>query len=281
MNPIYLNIFSNFNVPTEAERTAGRQFKLADKILAFRNLFNIKLSEKSNSRVIYELFKIKRKHRLWADICFPPGLQLPIGFSTRHIEPATRPCDHHLIDKPTFGNLNSDMADSFAAPALAAVSKKVKKAGKPKNPVDHPTYAVMVVDAIRGLGDRKGSSRQAILKHILANNKVDAMKAAVMVRKALSRLVAANQIVAAATAGRKGAGSFKLSPELKKAKPAQKTKAKKVAAKKTTKKAGAAKKAKKQVAKKPGKKVAKRAGAKKAAPKKPAKKVAKKAGAKK
>ena len=74
VNPIYLNIFSNFNVPTEAEHTAGRQFKLADKILAFRNLFNIKLLEKSNSRVIYELFKIKRKHTLWADICFSPGL---------------------------------------------------------------------------------------------------------------------------------------------------------------------------------------------------------------
>ena len=227
---------------------------------------------------------MKRKHTLWADICFSPGLQLPIGFSTWHIQPANRLLGHHSIDNSTLVDFKSDMADSFAAPALAAVSK-VKKPGKPKKTVDHPPYSAMVVDAIRGLGDRKGSSRQAILKYVLANNKVDAAKAAVLVKKALSRLVASNQIVAAAAAGRKGAGSFRLSPELKKAVAGQKAKAKKVAAKiskKAPKKVGAAKKAKKQVAKKPGKKVAKKPGAKKAASKKPAKKaVSKKAGAKK
>ena len=169
------------------------------------------------------------------------------------------------------------MADSLTAPALAAVSK-TKKPGKPKKSADHPPYSTMVVDAIRGLADRKGSSRQAILKHVLANNKVDTAKAAVLVRKSLTRLVASNQIVAAATAGRKGAGSFRLSPELKKAK------AKKVAArisKKVPRKAGAAKKAKKPAAKKMGKKAAKKPGVKKAAAKKPAKKAVKKTGAKK
>ena len=175
------------------------------------------------------------------------------------------------------------MADSLAAPALAAVSK-VKKPGKPKKSADHPPYSTMVIDAIRGLADRKGSSRQAILKHVLANNKVDAAKAAVLVRKSLTRLVASNQIVAAATAGRKGAGSFRLSPELKKAMAGQKAKAKKVAAKiskKAPKKAGAAKKAKKPASKKMGKKAAKKPGVKKAAAKKPAKKAVKKTGAKK
>ena len=169
------------------------------------------------------------------------------------------------------------MAESLAAPTLAAVSK-VKKPGKPKKSADHPPYSTMVIDAIRGLADRKGSSRQAILKHVLANNKVDTVKAAVLVRKSLTRLVASNQIVAAATAGRKGAGSFRLSPELKKAK------AKKVAAKiskKAPKKAGAAKKAKKPASKKMGKKAAKKPGVKKAAAKKPAKKAVKKTGAKK
>ena len=175
------------------------------------------------------------------------------------------------------------MADSLAAPALAAVSK-AKKPGKPKKSADHPPYSTMVIDAIRGLADRKGSSRQAILKHVLANNKVDAAKAAVLVRKSLTRLVASNQIVAAATAGRKGAGSFRLSPELKKAMAGQKAKAKKVAAKiskKAPKKAGAAKKAKKPASKKMGKKAAKKPGVKKAAAKKPAKKAVKKTGAKK
>ena len=171
------------------------------------------------------------------------------------------------------------MADSLTAPALAAVSK-TKKPGKPKKSADHPPYSTMVVDAIRGLADRKGSSRQAILKHVLANNKVDTAKAAVLVRKSLTRLVASNQIVAAATAGRKGAGSFRLSPELKKAMAGQKAKAKKVAAK-ISKKAGAAKKAKKPASKKMGKKAAKKPGVKKAAAKKPAKKAVKKTGAKK
>ena len=175
------------------------------------------------------------------------------------------------------------MADSLAAPARAAVSK-AKKPGKAKKSADHPPYSTMVVDAIRGLADRKGSSRQAILKHVLANNKVDTVKAAVLVRKSLTRLVASNQIVAAATAGRKGAGSFRLSPELKKAMAGQKAKAKKVAAKiskKAPKKAGAAKKAKKPASKKMGKKAAKKPGVKKAAAKKPAKKAVKKTGAKK
>ena len=165
------------------------------------------------------------------------------------------------------------MADSLAAPALAAVSK-AKKPGKPKKSADHPPYSTMVIDAIRGLADRKGSSRQAILKHVLANNKVDAAKAAVLVRKSLTRLVASNQIVAAATAGRKGAGSFRLSPELKKAVAGQKAKAKKVAAKIFKK---APKKAKKPASKKMGKKAAKKPGVKKAA----AKKAVKKTGAKK
>merc|ERR1719350_847935 len=100
----------------------------------------------------------------------------------------------------------------------------------------------MIAAAIKGLGDKKGSSRQAILKYVVANNKVDA----------------------AAAAGKKGAGSFKLPVKEPKAKKVKKPKAKKVKKVKKPKKA-----AKKPAAKKP---------AAKKAPKKPAaKKAAKKA----
>merc|ERR1711887_456425 len=109
--------------------------------------------------------------------------------------------------------------------------------------------------AAKALGDKKGSSRQAILKYIVANNKVDAAKAGVRVKLALRKMVAAKKVVAAAAAGKKGAGSFKL--------PAKEPKAKKPAAKKAKK----PKAAKPKAAKKPAAKKAKKP-AKKAAPKK-------------
>merc|ERR1712048_130681 len=121
--------------------------------------------------------------------------------------------------------------------------------GKPKVPAAHPAYASMITAAIKALGDKKGSSRQAILKYVVANNKVDADKAAVRVRLALKKMIESKKVVSAAAAGKKGAGSFKL--------PA---------------KAPAEKKVKKPAAKKPkaAKKAAKKPAAKKPAAKKPA-----------
>merc|ERR1712130_858926 len=102
-----------------------------------------------------------------------------------------------------------------------------------KAPAAHPPYASMITAAIKALGDKKGSSRQAILKYVVANNKVDAAKAAVRVRLALKKMIAAKKVVAAAAAGKKGAGSFKLPAKEPKAKKAKKPKAKKPAAKKS------------------------------------------------
>ena len=130
-----------------------------------------------------------------------------------------------------------------------AAAPKVKKATKPKVPAAHPPYATMIAAAIKGLGDKKGSSRQAILKYVVANNKVDAAKAAVRVRLALKKMIEAKKVVAAAAAGKKGAGSFKLAAAEKK--PKEK-KVKKPKAKKPAKKA-----------KKPAKKAAKKAAPKK------------------
>merc|ERR1712244_92859 len=146
-----------------------------------------------------------------------------------------------------------------------------KKAAKAKAPAAHPKYSVMIAAAITALKDRTGSSRQAILKYICANYKVDAAKAAVQVRMALKRGVAKGALKMARASG-KGAGCYKV---VKVEKPKTAKKPKKPKAKKPKK----AKKPAKKAAKKP-KKAAKKPAAKKAA-KKPAKKAAKKPAAKK
>merc|ERR1711988_1741649 len=120
--------------------------------------------------------------------------------------------------------------------------------------------------------DRTGSSRQAILKYVCANYKVDAAKAGQHLRMALKAGIKKGSLKMAKESG-KGAGKFKLvkveKPKKKaapKKKPAAK-KAKKPAAKKAAKKPAA-----KEAAKKPAKKAAK--AAKKPAAKKPAAKKA-------
>merc|ERR1739846_291927 len=117
-----------------------------------------------------------------------------------------------------------DTLYQYTSTNMAAAAPKVKKA---KAPAAHPPYASMITAAIKALGDKKGSSRQAILKYVVANNKVDAAKAAVRVRIALKKMIAAKKVAAAA--GKKGAGSFKLpakAPKVKKAKKPKKPKAK-------------------------------------------------------
>eukprot|EP00003_Mantamonas_plastica_P022741 TRINITY_DN3928_c0_g1_i2.p2 TRINITY_DN3928_c0_g1~~TRINITY_DN3928_c0_g1_i2.p2 ORF type:complete len:158 (+),score=59.07 TRINITY_DN3928_c0_g1_i2:194-667(+) len=143
----------------------------------------------------------------------------------------------------------------------------------------HPTYQVMVTQAILALKDRTGSSNIAIQKYLEANFRLpDNYKT--HLRTQLRRLVEKGTLV-------KVKASYKLSPEAKvvaqkaakKAAPAKKTTStkktttKKAPAKKTaTKKKPAAKKA---AAKKTTKKTTKKPAAKKAT-KKTAKKGAKK-----
>ena len=177
------------------------------------------------------------------------------------------------------------MTADVAAPAVVkAPAKKTVKAKKPSAPAAHPTYSVMVAAALKALKDRTGSSRQAILKYICANYKVDAAKAAIHLRMCLKRGVAAGTLKMAKASG-KGAGCYKLG---EKAKEVKKPKAKKPAAKKpkvkkatkkpaakkaTTKKPAAKKTAEKPaVAKKPA--ATKKTAAKKPAAKKPAAKKA-------
>merc|ERR1719393_63478 len=142
----------------------------------------------------------------------------------------------------------------MSAPAAAA--PKAKKAAKPKAPAAHPKYSVMIAAAIAALKDRTGSSRQAILKYVCANYKVDAAKAGQHLRMALKAGIKKGSLKMAKESG-KGAGKFKL---VKVEKPKKKA---------APKKKPAAKKAKKPAAKKP--KAAKKPAAKKPAAKKAAK----------
>ena len=81
-----------------------------------------------------------------------------------------------------------------------------------------PTYAEMISAAIVALHVRGGSSRQAIYKYVCANYQVDPNKAALFVRKALTKGVEGGLFKRAKESG-KGAGCFKLVKKEKTAKP--------------------------------------------------------------
>ncbi|KAG7154618.1 histone H1-delta-like [Homarus americanus] len=167
------------------------------------------------------------------------------------------------------------MADAAASPAPA---KKAAKAKKPAAKPAHPAYAVMIGNALKVLKERTGSSRQAILKYIIANYQVgDEKKAGVRLKYALKKGVSNGALKQVKGAG--ASGSFKLAKDevkpIAKKPVAKKPAAKKPAAKKVVKKPAAKKAAKKPAAKKAP---AKKPAAKKAPAKKPA---AKKAAAKK
>lgn len=147
-----------------------------------------------------------------------------------------------------------------------------------KAPAAHPATSVMVMAAVKGLKERNGSSLAAIKKFIAANYKVDIVKLAPFVKKAVKSLTEKKMLIQ--TKGSGASGSFKVNPATKPAAAVKKPKAKKVVKKKATsspKKAGAKKTSpkKKTAAKKSTstatKKVVKKASSpKKTAAKKPA-----------
>ena len=146
-----------------------------------------------------------------------------------------------------------------ATPKKAAAKKPAAKKAAPT----HPKYSEMINKAVVELKERKGASRAAIKKYIMANYKVDTLKV-VIFNKALKKMTDDGTLTMSDNGARW---------KIKKAeKPAA---AKKPAAKKASPKKPAAKKAS---PKKPAKKVVKKPAAKKPAAKKPA---AKKAPAKK
>merc|ERR1712117_466485 len=149
------------------------------------------------------------------------------------------------------------------APKARPNGPMTKKAAKPKAPAAHPPYIAMVKAAIAALKERNGSSRQAIVKYVMANYKVGNDQKPVNSRvKMALRNGSAKGVLKHHGKGAGANGSFKVA---KKAAPKKKTAAKKAA---SPKKAKAAPKKAAPKKKSPAKKPA----AKKAA--KPKKKVA-------
>ena len=150
------------------------------------------------------------------------------------------------------------------------VTKKTTKPKVPKKEPTHPKYSEMVAAAITELKERTGSSRQAILKYIVATYNLDVKIASIHVKGALIRGVEKGTLKQVKGTGANG--SFRVvkqKPEPKK----PKKKVEKKAPKKATKKnATGAKKAKKPTTKKTTDKKAatKKPAAKKPAAKKPA-----------
>merc|ERR1719315_513387 len=91
------------------------------------------------------------------------------------------------------------------------------KAKLSRTKTGNPPYVKMVTDAIMKLKERKGSSRQAILKYVLSKYKVDVAVAQPRVNRTLKKLTEKGELVAGAKPGSSGAGCYKLSQETKKA----------------------------------------------------------------
>ena len=108
------------------------------------------------------------------------------------------------------------MADT-AAPVATPKAAKKKAAAKPKKPAMHPKYSEMIRAAVSSLKERRGSSRQAILKYVKANYKVGDEKAAnVNLKRALKAGVKNGALKQSKGTG--ASGSFKLGETKKVAK---------------------------------------------------------------
>ena len=147
----------------------------------------------------------------------------------------------------------------------AVAAKSPKKVSKPKKPVAHPKYAEMVAQAISGLKERGGSSRQAILKYIVKNFNVgnDEKVVNTHLKIALRSGVKASSLKQSKGTG--ATGSFRIGEAAKKAVKPKKVKKPKAAAKKP---AAKPKKAAKKVKKAPAKKAKATPKKAKATPKK-------------
>jgi len=153
---------------------------------------------------------------------------------------------------------------------MSKTGEKPMKAGP-----SHPTYLQMILDAITEIGNPKGSSRQAITKHVLAKYPdLDGEKKRGYLVRAISAGLESEVIELGKKKGNKGCGSFKIADratgdgKLKR----KAVKGKKVVPKKKVSNSGDEKLAKKQGVKK----TAKRKGVKSLASKTAAnKKVAK------
>merc|ERR1712025_312544 len=163
---------------------------------------------------------------------------------------------------------------STTASQSASVAKNTKGADADSKKKASPTskfktsYATMIIKAIQELKQKKGSSRQAIMKQIAG--KENTIPNTLMITKTLKKMIEEGRLVPGAQAGRSGAGSFKLALQEKSRiakaervvakKVKESTSTKKVASKSTTGKKKVVKKGAKKGAKKAAKSSSKSSG---------------------
>ena len=126
-----------------------------------------------------------------------------------------------------------------------------KKVSKPKKPADHPPYSSMAKEAVSALKEKGGSSRQALLKYIMANYKVGDNPKAVNSRLKTALRNGVQSGILNQSKGTGAAGSFRLGEKKAVKKPVVKKPAvKKVKKVKTPVKKANEKKSSKAAAKK-------------------------------
>merc|ERR1712013_644692 len=145
-----------------------------------------------------------------------------------------------------------------AAKVIIATNATSKKTASTTNKFK-TSYATMIIEAIQELKQKKGSSRQAIMKQIAGKENI--IPNALMITKTLKKMIEEGRLVPGAQAGRSGAGSFKLAlQEKSRIAKAERVVAKKVKESTSTKKvASKSTTGKKKVVKKGAKKGAKKA----------------------
>merc|ERR1712013_526698 len=143
-----------------------------------------------------------------------------------------------------------------AAKVIIATNATSKKTASTTNKFK-TSYATMIIEAIQELKQKKGSSRQAIMKQIAGKENI--IPNALMITKTLKKMIEEGRLVPGAQAGRSGAGSFKLAlQEKSRIAKAERVVAKKVKESTSTKKvASKSTTGKKKVVKKGAKKAAK------------------------
>merc|ERR1712025_156252 len=159
-----------------------------------------------------------------------------------------------------FSEMSTVASQSESAAKNVKGTDNMKKAA----PKFKSSYASMIIEAIQEMKQKKGSSRQAIIKQIAGTS--NTTPNALLITKTIKKMIEEGKLIPAAQAGHSGAGSFKISPQEK----LRIKQAEKAAAKKGMKKAAGTKSAD------GAKKVASKAVGAKKVVKKSAKKVAKK-----
>merc|ERR1712013_100479 len=167
---------------------------------------------------------------------------------------------------------SSEMSTAASQSVSAAKSIKGTANKKKAPPKFKSSYASMINEAIQEMKQKKGSSRQAIIKQIAGTS--DTTPNALLIAKTIKKMIEEGKLVPAAQAGHSGAGSFKISTQEKlRIKQGEKAAAKKemkkaagtnsaAGAKKVASKAVGAKKVVKNSAKKVAKKLSKQAAQK-------------------